>query len=515
MTTADRNPKTHRAGLFLTAALGLALTGFAGTAHAQDPVTLSIIDRDTGQPLTVWRHDGRLFVAGRPGAGYCLRVKNNTGRRLEAVLSVDGVNIYTGETASAGQDGYVFNPYQSYDQCGWRKSLTEVAAFNFTALPNSYAARTGRPGNVGVIGMAVFYERPVPPAPSPSAAAANPSEVSEVVATGSYIRGAPEDASIPVEVTTRSDAVDGLTSSVAGSGRFAAPSPAPLAKAEKLGTGHGALEQSSIMLVSFNRDTATPQFSQEIEYDAEANLIARGVIPRRRRSGLSAQAVSLGPARAKICPRSAALTISFARLDTGRIDWRAMEPDTADDGVLLRAYTAGDPHAFARLYDRYDPQCFLFIRRMLGAGQAAAADDLHQETWMSVSLNARAFDPQKGSFRTWLFTIARRKVWDQFRRQKIAVLAPAQDDAAMMVPDDGPSPFEQVQSRELAERLVAAVEALPLEQRGTFVMFADGGLSLEEIALATGVGIETAKSRLRYARTQLRHGLASERSGHV
>ena len=85
----------------------------------------------------------------------------------------------------------------------------------------------------------------------------------------------------------------------------------------------------------------------------------------------------------------------------------------------------------------------------------------------------------------------------------------------MTIPDPGPTPLEQVQSREAAQRLVAAVEALPLEQRGAFIMFADGGLSLGEIAAATGVAVETAKSRLRYARARLRQALAGERRDHV
>ena len=85
----------------------------------------------------------------------------------------------------------------------------------------------------------------------------------------------------------------------------------------------------------------------------------------------------------------------------------------------------------------------------------------------------------------------------------------------MSVPDPGPSPFEQLASRELGETLIAAVEALPIEQRGAFVMFAQAGLSLEEIAQATGVTVETAKSRLRYARSKLRQALADERAAHV
>ena len=192
-----------------------------------------------------------------------------------------------------------------------------------------------------------------------------------------------------------------------------------------------------------------------------------------------------------------------------------MEPDRVDDADLLRAHSAGDAHAFARLYDRYDRPCFQFIRRTLGTAHVDAAEDLHQETWLAVSNNAAAFDPRKASFPAWLFTIARHKVWDHFRRQKVAVLASAGDDAAMTVPDTGPTPLQQVESRELAQRLVAAVEALPLEQRGAFVMFAHAGLSLEEIARATGVAVETAKSRLRYARATLRRTLAGERSAHV
>lgn len=194
-----------------------------------------------------------------------------------------------------------------------------------------------------------------------------------------------------------------------------------------------------------------------------------------------------------------------------------MEDDAEADAELLRAHGAGDPHAFARLYDRYDRACFHLIRRLLGAAHADAAEDLHQETWIAVSRNGASFDPAKASFAAWLFTIARNKVFDHFRRQRIAVVgaAAADEAAAALVPDPRPSPLEQVASREQAEEIVAAVEALPLEQRGAFVMFADGGLSLEEIAQATGVAVETAKSRLRYARAKLRQSLARERPTHV
>lgn len=192
-----------------------------------------------------------------------------------------------------------------------------------------------------------------------------------------------------------------------------------------------------------------------------------------------------------------------------------MAPETADDAALLRAHGEGDAKAFAQLYDRYDRACFVFIRRLLGAAHGDAAEDLHQETWIAVSRNAAAFDPTRSSFATWLFTIARHKAWDHFRRQKVAVVGSPQDEAAMRVPDPGQTPLEQVQSRQLAQEIVGALEALPLEQRGVFVMFAHAGLSLEEIAEVTGVALETVRSRLRYARAKLRQSLAGERSAHA
>jgi hypothetical protein len=83
---------------------------------------------------------------------------NRSRGRLLNVVSVDGVNVITGETAAFHQAGYVLAPGQRYDVNGWRKSRREIAAFEFTSLPRSYAARTGRPDDVGVIGVAVFRE---------------------------------------------------------------------------------------------------------------------------------------------------------------------------------------------------------------------------------------------------------------------------------------------------------------------------------------------------------------------
>jgi hypothetical protein len=190
------------------------------------------------------------------------------------VLSVDGVNILSGQTASYDQNGYVFDPHESYDVSGWRKSDTQVAAFAFAPLSQSYAARTGRPGDVGVIGMAVFKEKVVVPPPEP--------KTSE---TGPEWR----------DQADRSSAFDAPAS------RRTVPAPAPpppsgapppqdrLARGgvaseqdERLGTAHGAREWSVVRTVSFERATPYPQSIRQIEYDTYAHLVALGVIPRWR-----------------------------------------------------------------------------------------------------------------------------------------------------------------------------------------------------------------------------------------
>src|SRR5690606_21573857 len=99
------------------------------------------------------------WIAGSPGHRYAVRLTNTTGERVLVVLSVDGVNAITGQTAAPSQAGYVLDPWETAEIAGWRKSLDDIAQFVFTDLPDSYAARTGRPDDVGVIGIAVFRER--------------------------------------------------------------------------------------------------------------------------------------------------------------------------------------------------------------------------------------------------------------------------------------------------------------------------------------------------------------------
>lgn len=211
---------------------GLISTPALAVGHLAD---LSVVDRDTGRPLQTYFHEGEHWVAGRPGARYAIRITSRDGRRLLAVTSVDGVNILTGETAAHNQPGYVFDPWQGYDVAGWRKSDRQVAAFTFTSVPRSYAARTGRPDNVGVIGVALFAERQHPPKIS---------------------------RSVPLADSSARES----------------------AKAPSLGTGHGRREESHSRQVAFERASAKPVEVIRIRYDSRENLVAMGVIhtPRPR-----------------------------------------------------------------------------------------------------------------------------------------------------------------------------------------------------------------------------------------
>ena len=231
----------------------LLIAGCISGAVAASLAEVQVIDRTTGQSLETWRHRGRLYVAGTPGNRYAVSLRNRSDGRVLTVISVDGVNAVSGETANASQSGYVLAPGQSAEIAGWRKSLEEVAAFYFTRIGDSYAARTERPQNVGVIGVAVFNEY-VPPTPPAQIGAQEKAESSADNATGSAARSAAKAA------------------------------PAPAAEA-KLGTGHGERIAARVGTTEFRRQSTQPNEVITIFYDSRANLIARGIISGAPRYG--------------------------------------------------------------------------------------------------------------------------------------------------------------------------------------------------------------------------------------
>lgn len=243
---------------------------------------ISVVDRGTGAELSVYRHRGEYWVAGRLGARYAIRARNAMGERIMAVMSVDGVNVVTGETAGIGQNGYVFSPRERSDISGWRKSDSQIAAFEFAAAGNSYASRTGRPDDVGVIGVAMFRERMPEPPPPPITPYPRRDEYgdserrSESSSMGdARAKAAPASPSSPAGSADGAMAAESASPSASPSGRLArqsAPSPS-------LGTAHGRRETSYVGKTTFERAQSSPDEVVRIRYDSRENLVAAGVIP--------------------------------------------------------------------------------------------------------------------------------------------------------------------------------------------------------------------------------------------
>jgi hypothetical protein len=247
-----------RRGLLATATAAiLAVAAFLplGACHAGTLARVDVYDRNLGEELPVYRHHGRSYVAGEPGNEYAIRIRNRSSQRLLAVVSVDGVNVVTGEDASPDQSGYVLEPGGYVNVLGWRKDLDRTAAFYFSDPADSYAARTGRPHDLGVIGIAVFRERPLEP----------PAWLSE------------DRRAAPPATPERAEA--GAAADASSSRAAEATAAAPVAQQPSLGTGHGRREYSPVERVAFERASSQPDEVIAIRYERRETLVAMGVIP--------------------------------------------------------------------------------------------------------------------------------------------------------------------------------------------------------------------------------------------
>ena len=267
-----------------------ALTASSATLCMGEIADVTVIDRDSGARLTPHYYHGEYWVAGRPGGKYAIEIRNHLGERVLAVTSVDGVNVISGQSASWTQSGYVLNPGEHYAITGWRKSDSEVAAFTFTASPNSYAARTGRPANIGVIGVALFRERQPQPVYTPP-----PAQIEEAVVEPAEDASLARQRDMPStpapEPAQAPRAPKGPTSSAASAP--AQDSTAGVARADsflkrrlaepRLGTGHGAREDSFVVNVEFERLQPQPNEILKVRYDSLDNLIAMGIIEHPRK----------------------------------------------------------------------------------------------------------------------------------------------------------------------------------------------------------------------------------------
>lgn len=182
----------------------------------------------------------------------------------------------------------------------------------------------------------------------------------------------------------------------------------------------------------------------------------------------------------------------------------------------MLAYARGEAGAFDILYARHRGGVYRYLLRH--CGNAGIADELFQDIWMNV-IRARAAYAPTARFATWLYTLAHRRIVDHWRASGTAALVSFDTDegaesaiAAMPGPRAN-EPDVRTGNRELSARLRAALIALPPAQRDAFLLQHESGLSLAEIAALTGAGIETVKSRLRYAVARLRAELHELREG--
>jgi hypothetical protein len=239
-----------------------------GTRNVSSNGEFSFQVESYGSALPVYNYRGRSYIEGVYGNSYAIRVFNHTARRAEAVVTVDGRDVITGQVGNYKEGrGYVIEPYNSVLIEGFRSSWSNVASFTFTDIGESYAARMGDASNVGVIGVAIFKEKTYRPAPPPPIYRYEEPQPARRQRLGSgYGRSASESPagaakSAPSYESREYDRDD---SGYAGQG---------------LGTGYGDDTYSPSTSTYFTRDSRRPNTVLAVRYDDRHGLYARGVLP--------------------------------------------------------------------------------------------------------------------------------------------------------------------------------------------------------------------------------------------
>lgn len=179
--------------------------------------------------------------------------------------------------------------------------------------------------------------------------------------------------------------------------------------------------------------------------------------------------------------------------------------DVDDDAALMQRYARGDARAFERLYERHRRPLYRYLVRHTRHPETAS--DLFQEVWSKLITSRERYEP-RARFQTYLYTLAHNCFIDHCRRTAARPQSDGETDPDALAPADAhANPARSAEDAELLARYRHALASLPAEQRDVFLLYEESGLSLEEIARVTGVGAETAKSRLRYALAKLRAAL--------
>jgi RNA polymerase sigma-70 factor (ECF subfamily) len=179
----------------------------------------------------------------------------------------------------------------------------------------------------------------------------------------------------------------------------------------------------------------------------------------------------------------------------------------SDDGALMLRYRDGDARAFEMLYERHKGPLYRYLQRM--CRNPEVVNDLFQEVWGKVIASRDRYEV-RAQFNTFLFRIAHNCAVDYFRRAGRQHLNRMEDlgELEELLPGaESERPDAQLSDAQLQAAYRNALLQLPPEQRDAFVLYEESGLSLEDIGKVTGVAMETAKSRLRYAVGKLRASL--------
>jgi hypothetical protein len=278
-------------GLVLTAASSCAASALPGGAPLRDQAGAYQVEvLIDGAPAPTYTHDGETYVLGQLGARYTLRISNHSGRRIEAVASVDGRDVIDGRPADyRNKRGYMIPAWGQVDIDGWRISQSAAATFRFSSVPDSYAARTGSAREVGVIGVAVFPERYVPRPPPPRPLYHPYRDLPPNAADGEGLgrgldrlddkaapsggRAAPADEAAPSASSAPPQAAP--PSAHAEAERSAG---APARRRSGLGTEYGEAVSSPIYEVQFVRESPTrPAVVLGLRYNDRDGLLAMGI----------------------------------------------------------------------------------------------------------------------------------------------------------------------------------------------------------------------------------------------
>jgi RNA polymerase sigma-70 factor (ECF subfamily) len=181
----------------------------------------------------------------------------------------------------------------------------------------------------------------------------------------------------------------------------------------------------------------------------------------------------------------------------------------AGDEQLMLAYREGDAGAFEQLYKRHKGGLYRFVLRSIR--DRATAEELYQEIWMRA-IEARARYEVHARFTTWLYTIAHNRLVDHWRKRGLALVSLDEEQLAQAGPPAGADyePHRVLEAKQTLARFARALEALPPAQREVFLLHEEAGMSMAEIAHATGANEEATKSRLRYALSKLREAVGDD-----